>query len=307
MPQEKARVQIAGGEPLLSAHLFFVLDLIHRAGFQSRLMTNGSLIDGRMARGIRDHGCRIVQISIDGDEKAHDTLRGHGHFRQAIEGARLLRECGVQVTFSMTLTQDNHATVGSVFQLAQRESDRVSFHRLVPCGRGAELKERLLSKEEIQSLFGEIWKQKGLSDGVEVPLRDPLWKPFLRHLCLEPHVDGCSIGYGGICVDSNGDVYPCRRLPIILGNALSDELTEIWHSVPLSQMRDRNRLKGRCGGCGLRWKCGGCRAIAWATSGDPLAEDPQCFLQLSAGERLGFKLVNWMNQKAYADCSSGGG
>jgi sulfatase maturation enzyme AslB (radical SAM superfamily) len=57
--------------------------------------------------------------------------------------------------------------------------------------------------------------------------------------------------------------------------------------MPLMQaLRDRNRLAGKCGKCRLRWLCGGCRGIAYAISDDPLAEDPQCFRDLTWGEKL---------------------
>ena len=35
-------------------------------------------------------------------------------------------------------------------------------------------------------------------------------------------------------------------------------------------------MSGRCGECEYRDLCGGCRARALASSGDPLAEDPWC-------------------------------
>jgi radical SAM protein with 4Fe4S-binding SPASM domain len=307
MPQTKARVQIAGGEPLLSEHLFHVLDLVAEAGFQSRILTNGSLADAAMAREIAEHGCRIVQISLDGASATHDSMRGPGSFERAMEGARRLCEAGIQVTFSMTLTRDNRSEIGAVFEAARGLARRVSVHRLVPCGRGANLRDQLLSKGQLEEAFEEVIRQRERCGDLEVPLRDPLWKPFLRHLCFEPYVDGCSIGYGGICIDSNADVYPCRRMPVVVGNALSDELTDIWYSAPMSRMRDRNALRGRCGRCALRWRCGGCRAIAWALTGDPLQEDAQCFSRLSFGEKLAFRMVDWWNRKAHAGSFGGGG
>jgi radical SAM protein with 4Fe4S-binding SPASM domain len=307
MPQKKARVQIAGGEPLLSEHIFPILDLIATAGFQSRILTNGSLIDAKVAKEIKEHGCNIVQISIDGSISTHDAIRGQGNFERAIEGARFLREHDIQVTFAMTLLHQNMSEVGSVFETAKQAAQRVSFHRLVPCGQGVNLKDQLLGKEDIKNVFKEIWKLKNSNSNLEVPLRDPLWKPFVRCLNAEPYVDGCSIGYGGISIDSNGDVYPCRRMPVRIGNALLDELTDIWHSPLMTQLRNRDLLKGRCGACSMRWKCGGCRAIGWAVNGDMFAEDPQCFCKLSIGEKVSYKLINRLNRNAYLDNYAAGG
>ncbi|MBN2143383.1 MAG: radical SAM protein [Candidatus Aureabacteria bacterium] len=307
MHQKKARVQIAGGEPLLSGHLFSVLELIANAGFQSRILTNGSLIDPANAKRIKDCGCHIVQISIDGAPDTHDAIRGRGNYQRAVEGAGYLRERDIQVTFAMTLTKRNKAEIGLVFDEARKYANRLSFHRLVPCGRGSDLKKDLLTKEEIKKVFDEIWRLRNSDSSLEIPLRDPLWKPYIRCLNLEPYADGCSVGYGGICIESNGDVYPCRRLPVKLGNALSEELTDIWHSSLLNQLRNRDLLKGRCSTCSLRWKCGGCRAIGLAVKDDMFAEDPQCFCQLSFLENLAFKMINRLNRNSYHDFSQGGG
>jgi radical SAM protein with 4Fe4S-binding SPASM domain len=307
MPQPRARVQLAGGEPLLSEHLFHVLDLVAAAGFQSRILTNGTLVDAGVARDLAAHGCRIVQVSVDGGPTAHDAMRGRGSFRRVMDGARHLRDAGIEVTFSMTLTRENRAEIGAVFEAARGVARRVGFHRLVPCGRGTELADRLLSREELEAAFAEILAQRRRAPELEVPLRDPLWKPFLRHLCLETHADGCSAGYGGICIDSDADVYPCRRMPVVVGNALSDELTEVWNAGSMSQLRDRDALRGRCGRCALRWRCGGCRAIARAVHGDPLAEDPQCFCRLNAGEALAFRMASGWSRRERARTSGGGG
>ncbi len=306
MPQKKARVQIAGGEPLLSEHLFSVLDLVASAGYQSRILTNGVSIDNAAAKAIAVHGCRIVQISIDGDADTHDAVRGAGNYQRAVDGARRLGEHGVEVTFAMTLTRANMERTGAVFEAAKRYAKRVSFHRVVPCGRGAAQKGALLAGADIKRVFDGIYALKNSPGAPQVPLRDPLWKPYIRCPGTEPFVNGCSVGYGGICVESDGDVYPCRRMPIKLGNALTDDLADIWAGEPISRMRDRDLLKGRCGRCPLRWKCGGCRAVAWALNGDAFAEDPQCFCNLPLAESLAYRLVTWMNRAAYREPPGGG-
>ena len=97
-------------------------------------------------------------------------------------------------------------------------------------------------------------------------------------------ISGCAAGHlAGLTIQSNGNVLPCRRLPLSLGNVQRDSLREIWADSPvLEALRDRKRYKGKCGSCS-RWAvCRGCRAIAYAWSRerreDFLADDPQCFM-----------------------------
>jgi radical SAM protein with 4Fe4S-binding SPASM domain len=57
-------------------------------------------------------------------------------------------------------------------------------------------------------------------------------------------------------------------------------LGDVWHDAPLlEELRDRDRLRGRCGPCLYRFHCGGCRAIAYGATGDHLSEDPQCWYE----------------------------
>jgi radical SAM protein with 4Fe4S-binding SPASM domain len=98
-------------------------------------------------------------------------------------------------------------------------------------------------------------------------------------------VSGCAAGTAGLTIHPDGNVTPCRRMPVSLGNVKKDSIREIWSSSPVLQaLRDRNRYQGKCGRCGRWAQCRGCRAIAYAWSrslGEDnfLADDPQCFVE----------------------------
>ena len=281
LPQARVRVQLAGGEPLAAEHIWEVLALAAGDGVPVRLLSNGTLVTAASARRLKTAGCRVVQVSIDGDEAAHDARRGAGSFRAALAGIRRLRAAGIEVTVAMTLARDNLAALPAVLDLAAREADRFGAHRLVPCGRAADAAGQLLAPAELRQAYDRIAAFRAAQPQIDVPRRDPLWQAY----CDCPHDDGkvagCSAGWGGICIDTDGTVTPCRRLPVALGNALRDDLTGLWCGVTMARLRARDDLRGRCGACDLRWRCGGCRAIARAVTGDMLAADPQCFYRPS--------------------------
>lgn len=304
VPHEKARVQLAGGEPMLSPHLFEVLNWAASAGLSARILSNGVLIDRQAAANLKAHRCGIVQLSLEGMAETHDSIRGPGAFAKVLNAAKLLREAGIQVTFAVTLTKASAAEVRGLLNLASKSADRIGFHRLVPCGSGKDLAAAMLSPAELRAAYDRIIRFKQGNPKLDVPLRDPLWKPFFRCVKTTPYADGCSVGFCGICVESDATVYACRRMPIPVGNALKTPLAELWESELMEGLRDRDRLKGRCGGCALRWRCGGCRAIAWALTNDPWAEDPQCFFRPSMMENLGWKALTLA---AELDPGGGGG
>jgi len=84
-------------------------------------------------------------------------------------------------------------------------------------------------------------------------------------------------GLGVLFVGHQGDVFPCGYLPVHCGNVLKEPLEQIWSENPdLARMGDSSQLAGKCGQCGFRKVCGGCRARAFAASNDYMAEEPFC-------------------------------
>ena len=91
---------------------------------------------------------------------------------------------------------------------------------------------------------------------------------------------GCLAGSSVCFISHVGEVYPCGYLPVIAGDLRRQSFAEIWEkSEVFQQLRDTNNLKGKCGRCEFRNICLGCRARAYAATGDYLAEEPFCVYQ----------------------------
>src|SRR5439155_10298229 len=56
----------------------------------------------------------------------------------------------------------------------------------------------------------------------------------------------------------------------------AQSFADIWWSAPLFRRLREGPLEGKCGVCEYRALCGGCRARAFALTGDVLAADPSC-------------------------------
>lgn len=91
---------------------------------------------------------------------------------------------------------------------------------------------------------------------------------------------GCLAGTGVCFVSHEGEVYPCGYLPVIAGDLRKEKFVDIWEkSAVFNQLRDTGNLKGKCGCCEFRNICMGCRARAFAATGDYLDEEPFCVYQ----------------------------
>jgi radical SAM protein with 4Fe4S-binding SPASM domain len=97
---------------------------------------------------------------------------------------------------------------------------------------------------------------------------------------LNAMTKGCLAGTGVCFISHQGEVYPCGYLPVLAGDLRKQSFAEIWeHASVFEQLRDTDNLKGKCGCCEFRNICMGCRARAFAASGDYLDEEPFCVYQ----------------------------
>jgi radical SAM protein with 4Fe4S-binding SPASM domain len=279
-------LNVTGGEPLLRADLFEFLEHARSRGLRLYLLSNGTLVSRDVARRLAALGVEGVQVSLEGPEEVHDGIRGTSSFRRALEGVAELRGAGVPVSLNATLSRLNVPYLGDMVGIAKGTGvERIAFSRLVPSGRGAGLLDQMLRPDEVRAAY-EALAAVAVED-VFIGTGDPI-AAQLGAACAAPAggapaqctaIGGCAAGVSGLTLLPDGTVHPCRRLPIPLGNLREDSLRELWAtSEILQRLRDKTSYRGRCGSC-ERWSnCRGCRAIAYACTGDFLADDPQCFL-----------------------------
>lgn len=243
------------------------------------ILTNGSLVDeweaGALA-GLKK--LRRVQVSLEGASKeTNDSIRGNGSFDSTLSAIRNLRASGTEVSVMMTLTRKNMDEVSSLVSLLGREDvSALSLERLIPEGSGLSMSDQVLTRDELKSLYEHVYALATNNP----PVRLLLYRPLFALLAPEDPTVGalCSAGNNALTIMPDGTVYPCRRLPIPIGNVLEDGFYKIWYGSDLLwQLRDPKNLKGKCRDCSLLTQCRGCRAAAYFLSGDHMAEDPQCW------------------------------
>ena len=288
------RIALTGGEPFLKKELFPLIDHLKQKKYIRKIgiLTNGTLIDEKTADKLKSlQKLYSVQISLDGaSEKTHDFIRGKGSYKKAIDSFRLLHKMGVRTRLMFTVHKKNLQDVPELIDLAIREKiGAITVERFVPEGKGSQTKDWFLTKKEVHELYEYVSQRSDTEYKNGTPLT--IWKCRSLWANIDPQRakatdvpvqvalgNMCAIGINYLTILSDGTVLPCRRLPIPIGNIKNDSIYNIWHkSKLLWEIRDKNNLKGKCNGCDLIPRCSGCRAIAYAVTGDYLAEDPQCW------------------------------
>jgi radical SAM protein with 4Fe4S-binding SPASM domain len=167
----------------------------------------------------------------------------------------------------------------------------------VPTGRGAH--DLDLTKDEWHATIAQcIGLRRELSGRLEITTHLAQHALIDDEVLNNPTFVGCQAGRGQGCVTSTGDVLPCVLLPVPLGNIRDRRFVDIWRESPINkELASRTKLKGECGGCAVREQCGGCRAVAYARTGDWLASDPRCWLvhDGSHAGRYELKVVGYGN------------
>ncbi|OGR01310.1 MAG: hypothetical protein A2511_15540 [Deltaproteobacteria bacterium RIFOXYD12_FULL_50_9] len=276
-------LSLTGGEPFLRKDdLYALMDRIDHSDVLAYydILTNGSLITEVEAQRLAQH-CKLrrVQVSLEGaTAKTNDAVRGPGSFESTLSAIRLLGKAGINVSVMITISRLNYRELPELIELAGREKvATLALERLIPEGAGENMTDQVLSSDELHALYEQVYALATNNS----PVRVLLYRPLFALIAPDDHTAGalCSAGNNALTIMPDGTVFPCRRLPIPIGNVLSDGFYKIWYeSEVLWRLRNPLNLSGKCHNCRLLTQCRGCRAMAYFTTGDYMAEDPQCWL-----------------------------
>jgi radical SAM protein with 4Fe4S-binding SPASM domain len=260
-------------------------------GFKTLVATNGYLLTKQKVETISKFDCISIQVSLDGASAiTHDYFRGvTGLFKRALEGITLCRGYGIDVSVSFTCTNLNIKEMLDVILLCEKlDVSTIKLRRFVAQGRGKDNLPNLdLSVEKVQEIVKSFikirndFKNKIIVDMDQAPFKI-LWDKCVldkyQNIMDKRICGGCTAGIAICVIDPIGSVRPCPSLGIEVGNIREISFQELWsHSEVFQNLRNRENLKGRCGLCEYKNICGGCRADAYARSGDYLTEDPKCW------------------------------
>jgi len=298
---------LTGGEPLARKDFFVIARACTGMFSRVALATNGTLVDDAMAHQIVETGIQRVGFSLDGATAAtHDAFRGvPGSFDATVRGYDALAHAGMPLQVNATVARHNLAEVEGLLNFVL-ERKAAAFHvfALVPVGCGARLDdEARLSSEETEAFLRWLFaKSMELRDRIHIKATcAPQYYRIMREILrdkgiampvaagqghghghgaahgMQAMTRGCLAGSAVCFISRTGDVQPCGYLPVRDGNVLRQPFVEIWcESKVFAALRDSGQLKGKCGTCGYRTVCEGCRARAYAAFGDYLAADPDC-------------------------------
>jgi radical SAM protein len=300
---------LTGGDCLLRADVFELVEYANALGIPVAMSPSVTpqLTDEAIQHMV-DSGVKAVSLSLDGaNADTHDGVRGiPGHFEKTIPAIKALVAAGLTVQINTTvMSRNKHEMADIAGIIKETGADIWEVFFLVHVGRGEDTDSMTPDEHEEMCHFLVDASHYGfIIRTVEAPFfrrvvvqrrENPDLRPVgdlypelvegLVERLGEPsekssaHTAATRDGKGIVFVAHDGQVYPAGFLPLSLGSVRDLPLADIYRDNPVLRRIRSMEFGGRCGYCDFADLCGGSRARAFASTGDPLAEDPACSYQ----------------------------
>lgn len=272
-------VNIGGGEPMLRADFFEILEYAAAHDVGVKFSTNGTFIDRAAAERLASMDYLDIQISIDGaDADVNDLVRGEGSFAAARQAMDHLRDAGFGAfKISIVATRQNVGQLDEFKAIADEYGAQLRVTRLRPSGRGVDSWDELHPTQDDQrTLYHWLLGRPDVLTG----------DSFFHLSALGDALPGlnlCGAGRVVCLIDPVGDVYACPFVihdQFLAGN-IRDEggFTKVWRESDLFTSLREPESEGACVSCGSYDACqGGCMASKFFVGLELTDPDPECVL-----------------------------
>ena len=284
-------VVLTGGDPAKRPDLVALVRHGTEIGLRVALTPSATpLVTPALLRALKDAGLARLAVSLDGaTAETHDGFRGvRGSFARTLEILADARALGLTTQVNTTVTDLNVEQLEWIAgMLGAFDINLWGVFFLVPTGRGETM-------QVLDPIVAEAVLERLAAIAADAPFDvKTTAAPHFRRVLLQHKMRrrdvvgiadgigraprGVNDGQGIVFVSHRGEVYPSGFLPFPCGSVRTESLADIYRRHPVfTELRDPDRLGGKCGVCEFRRVCGGSRARAYATTGDIFAEEPAC-------------------------------
>lgn len=204
-------IRFTGGEPLLFNGIYDLIKFATEEGICTSLGTNGTLVTKEVAKKLKESGLKKVVVSIDGNKKIHDKIRGKKNYQKAMNGLKYLQKNGINVRVNSVIMKSNMDDVIKLAKKMSRKKITIFIRRFISSGRGKHLENNMLNKKDYAYVRNKLQK--------ELTKKTYVNGHYLRNdegvnsrIKLPFEIRGCKAGQRAITILPNGDVNLCGFL-----------------------------------------------------------------------------------------------
>ncbi len=271
-------VTLTGGEPFTRPDLVRVLEVCKRHGVGIQMISNGGVVDDRMAQKLVGFPVRCVQVTLDGPTaELHNAHVGGDHFDATLKGIAALQKVGVLVVGCIVVTRRNAALVGDILDVFRGLGVTIiALSRFSPAGYAARNVAELLPSRSELVVALEQAERRAVEHGMDLQVTMPV-PP-----CVVEQDDFPSIRFGSCPIGTEmqefslgprGELRSCTLHTEVIGDGKAESFAALVQAPPVVRYRDTT--PEFCAPCPHRTSClGGCGAAAASVLGDARGLDP---------------------------------
>ncbi len=290
-----------GGDPMMRRDLFDLIAYATEKGLRCSLTPTATALPTKARlQKARDAGIRRIALSLDAPRPAiHDDFRKvAGSWQRTMDILHRAHEVGLSVQVNTTVAKHNaHILEEMVPFIEEVGAVQWSVFFLVPTGRGQV--DWMISPQEHERIFHWLYDLSKVAPFDIKATAAPMYRRvaiqrkrqelgedgpitfqgagFQYADGLNRPTKGVNDGNGFLFISHLGNIEPSGFLPLVAGNVRKDDVVDVYRNHPLfKDLRNPDKLKGRCRVCEFRDVCGGQRGRAYGVTGDYLETDPAC-------------------------------
>lgn len=211
-------LKFTGGEPLTSLYFWDLVKYAHKHGMLVSVFTNSVLIN-EISLPLFKKYISLVAISLDTLNNEHNEILRRTKSEIVIQKIKLLKQLGIPVVISTTVTQININDISKLIKKAKEIGvQEIKINDFVDDGRACEnlslLKLHKPLLNDISSITDNIQ-----TEYQETPITNKAFK--------------CECDESNLFINYKGDVFPCVELSYVsdefcLGNIVKDRSVDIF-------------------------------------------------------------------------------
>ncbi|HEY8310982.1 MAG TPA: TIGR04053 family radical SAM/SPASM domain-containing protein, partial [Gemmatimonadaceae bacterium] len=272
---------LTGGDPLKRDDTVELVQHGTSIGLRMAMTPSGTpLMTPDVLGHLRDAGLARLAVSLDGSNAAiHDRFRGvSGSFEWTVGMLDAAHKLGLSTQINTTVSSHNLHDVEPIVQFITTLGIALwSVFFIVPTGRART--SDLTTADEFERVFHRLYD---LSKTAPFDIKTTA-APHYRRVVLQRQVAerrsgeregaatpltagvgfsladgvgrarGVNDGNGFLFISHRGDIYPSGFLPVSAGNVRTHDVVDVYRNSPLFRdLRDTDRLEGKCGVCEYR-------------------------------------------------------
>ena len=242
---------LSGGEVTLVKYFYELVDSAKKHCPNLRIIaftTNGLLINRtiKYAQYVKEKGFDVlITISLDGDQKVHDELRGiPGNYNKCLELYNKLRELNINCHFGLTASASNHSFIKNKYSEYKDKIRAITFVHSEGIYNKENKNEDDILEESIK-IINHNYVIKNLTEIIE-KIHIKISYFFLKNK-RKKNIIPCDVLDSSVHIMPNGDLKPCMFMKS-LGNIRNDNLDNIISSD--QYQKTRNEIKAnQCPKC----------------------------------------------------------